>query len=177
MRVPLFSLLICIATALPARAEIWFDPDRLTGVAGAFCQQRPVGEVIAPDTQAQKIDLLPDIPDIIWPGAAVPAMPGISFGIRSVGTTADIYYPVLIEVTHPPFLNSGTTRQSYVTELGGEEPSINAYSFDTVEEMVPGPWRFRAWHNGALLYDVTFQVVAPELAPGVGDSCGGDFMS
>jgi len=80
-------------------------------------------------------------------------------------------------VTHPPFLNSGTTRQSYVTELGGEEPSINAYSFDTVEEMVTGPWRFRAWHNGALLYDVTFQVVAPELAPGVGDSCGGDFMS
>ena len=39
MRVPLFSLLICIATALPARPEIWFDPDRLTGVAGQVIKE------------------------------------------------------------------------------------------------------------------------------------------
>lgn len=158
-------------------ADAKFDASRLEVEYGAFCQMRTVDEMPAPDTHASKIDLLPETPVIRWPTNVVPAMPGISFGVRTQAPDGEIYYPVLIELTHPPFKTSGVTRQSYVSELGGEDASINAYSFDLFEEMVHGPWTFRAYHNGELLYEVRFDVVDPALVPGIGRNCEGDFLS
>ena len=86
-------------------------------------------------------------------------------------------YPVTIEVSHPPFIGSGMTHQSYVTTLGGEDASINAYSFDLNEEMVPGIWTIRALFDGAILYEVTFDVVSPDTVPTIGQDCGKDFLS
>lgn len=152
------------------------DPALISLEFGAFCQLTSVDSVEAPDTLAQRVDLLPRTPDIRWPGPVVPAKPGISFGVRTETGGAQMY-PVTIEVSHPPFIGSGMTHQSYVTTLGGEDPSINAYSFDLDEEMVPGSWTIRALFDGAILYEVTFEVVSPESVPMIGQDCGKDFLS
>ena len=144
---------------------------------GAFCQQRSVGEVEAPGTAAAKVDLLPDVPVIQWPTQRIPLLPGVSFGVRSETPNDITYDPVLIELIHPPFTLSGIKRQSYLTTLGGEGGSINAYSFDLLEEMVPGAWTIRALHNGVTLYEVTFDIVDPALAPGIGMDCEGQNIS
>ena len=173
------AFLILLVAFFPIRltAEAKFDPTRLLVEFGAFCQMRAVDEMPAPDTHASKIDLLPETPEIKWPTNVIPAMPGVSFGVRTEAPQGQTYYPVLIELTHPPFKNSGVTRQSYVSELGGEDASIHAYSFDLFEEMVHGRWTFRAYHNGETLYEVAFDVVDPSLVPGVGRDCKGDFIS
>lgn len=179
MRRAFFILLIpfLLPTLSWAQGAPVFDISRLSVQFGAFCQQRSVGEMPAPDTAASKIDLLPETPDIRWITQVIPAMPGVSFGVRTQTPDDQAIYPVLIELTHPPFKNSGVTRQRYVTELGGAEPSINAYSFDLFEELVHGTWTFRAYHNGDILYEVPFEVVDPSFAPGIGRDCTGDFVS
>lgn len=152
------------------------DP-RISVAFGAFCQVPSVDSLAAPEAHGEKIELLPNVPAIRWPGTRVPALPGVSFGVRSITASANPLSPVLIELFHPPFTASGRTEQRYVTSLGGEEPSINAYSFDSLEELVTGTWTFRAWHDGVLLYEVPFDVVPPEYAPGIGRDCAGEHIS
>ena len=178
LRPALLSLALLVPFAAQARNDAAiYDAELVSITYGAFCQQDSVGEVPAPDTAAEKIDLLPGAPEIRWPTHRIPAAPGISFGIRTKTAGDVVYSPVMIEVTHPPFPGSGTTRQSYVTQLGGEGASINAYSFDLPEEMVTGTWTFRAWHNGETLYEVRFEVVTPEAVPEIGADCGMEFIS
>ena len=172
----LLPLLTCLPLATAAQTAR-FDPVFTSGIFGAFCQQVSVGEMPAPGTAAQKIDLIPGTPDIRWPGPQVPATPGISFGIRTETLDGVALSPVLIEVTHPPFLRSGVTRQSYVTGLGGDGASINAYSFDTAEELVTVTWTFRAYHDGKTLYEVQFNVVPADALPHIAGGCDGYFGS
>lgn len=169
-------LLLLLPAPLWAEPAAEHDP-RLSIAFGAFCQVRSIGAVDAPDTAAEKIELLPNAPAIEWLTDRVPALPGVSFGVRSLAPDGTEFYPVLIELTHPPFHGSGITRQTYITELGGADPSINAYSFDTLQELVTGTWTFRAWHNGALLYRVTFEVLPAHLLPDVGRGCHGEQLS
>lgn len=173
------ALLLLTSLPLPVIADELpgaRDP-RISVAFGAFCQVASVDSVAAPDAHGEKIELLPNVPVIRWPGTRVPALPGVSFGVRSITASGEVLSPVLIELFHPPFTASGRTEQRYVTTLGGAEPSINAYSFDSLEELVTGTWTLRAWHDGVLLYDVPFDVVPPEFAPGIGRDCAGEHIS
>ena len=152
------------------------DPALTKIEIGSFCQVRSIDSVEAPDTYAQRVDLLEITPEIRWPGPVVPLLPGLSFGIRSE-TGGVLIEDVTIELSHPAFLGSGMTHQSYVTSLGGSDASINAYSFDLPEEMVTGTWTFRASTPGGTLYEVRFEVVPPGMLPEVGRDCGKDFIS
>ena len=174
MRIVLALFLASLA-ALRAGAQpapVWDQTVFSSVTFGAFCQLVTVDSVPAPDTAAQRVDLLPVTPDIRWPGTRIPALEGISFGVRTETIGGAVIDPVLVELTHPPFHESGTTRQSYLTVLGGSGASINAYSFDLPEELVTGTWTLQAFHDGQLLYHVRFEVVAPAQAPGIGTSCG-----
>ena len=165
-----------ILLALPAQAAEdgpSFDSEVLSIKFGAFCKLVSVGEVPAPETHAQKIDLLPETPEIRWETRVIPAAPGISFGVRTQTHSDDVLSPVLIELIHPPFTSSGQNAQRYVTVLGGEGPSINAYSFDLMEEMEPGEWILSAYHNGEMLYRVPFHVVPAEELPQIAGGCEG----
>ncbi len=175
-RMPIMrTLMACLALLIPALAgaqdTVRVDDGRLRITYGAFCQQLSVGEVAAPDTLANKVDLLPSTPDIRWPGTRIPAAPGISFGVRSETPDGATYDPVVIEVSHPPLGGTGPDRQSYLTRLGGDGPSINAYSFDVPEELVTGQWTLRATYFGRLLYQVTFDVVPAETMPQIANAC------
>lgn len=169
--VRIFSLLFLLAAG-PVRAGVeHVDDARLRVAIGAFCQLRSVAEQPAENTVAKKIDLLEYVPEIRWPTDVVAAAPGLSFGIVSRTVDGAVLDPVLIELMHPPFLKSGATYQSYSTRLGGEDPAINAYSFDVGEEMVPGSWTFRATHRGELLYEVRFEVVPAAMLPEMAGGC------
>lgn len=156
-----------------AGGAVYVDETRLAITYGAFCQLASVGEVPAPGTHADKIDLMPVVPDIRWPGTSVPAVPGISFGVRSTSPEGVIFDPVVIELRHPPFGGIGPSRQIYITRLGGDGASINAYSFDLPEELVTGMWTLRATHDGQVLYEVSFDVVPPALLPQITGGCDG----
>lgn len=150
-----------------------YDASRLTITFGAFCQRPSVGEVPAPDTAAKKIDLIDGTPEIRWPGHVIPAAPGISFGVRTMTHDAESLWPVMIELTHPAFAESGTSHQTYYTTLGGSDASINAYSFDLPEELVTGTWTLTAVYAGDVLYSVNFEVVPAEALPEIANGCIG----
>lgn len=165
------ALLLLASGSLAAQDSVWVDADRLRITYGAFCQQISVGEIVAPDTLANKVDLLPATPDIRWPGTKIPAAPGVSFGVRSEAPDGAIYDPVVVTVTHPPLGGTGPEQQSYVTRLGGDSASINAYSFDVAEELVPGRWTLSASYLDRPLFEVPFDVVAAGQIPHIANAC------
>ncbi|WP_422827148.1 DUF3859 domain-containing protein [Thalassococcus sp. BH17M4-6] len=154
-----------------------FDARLITLTQGIFCEVESSDSVAAPGTVAGKIDLYDYVPEFQWIGGRVPAVMGLSFGLRSVTVSDQPLQGVVISLTHPPFRGSGATQQSYVTSLGGPGPSINAYTFDLPEELVTGTWTFTANHNGREVYRASFEVVPPQAEPEIANSCGGAPMS
>ncbi|MHA6346263.1 DUF3859 domain-containing protein [Roseivivax sp. CAU 1761] len=166
-------LLLLAATGRAAAGSAEFDPLRFDLQQGIFCEVRTDGRAPAPDTVAGEIELFSEIPDFQWLGARVPAVPGISFGVRTEARDARIYSGVTMRLTHPAFRRSGATEQSYVTSLGGAGVSINAYTFDTAEELALGIWTFTARHGDEVLYHAQFEVVPPAAEPRIAAACGG----
>lgn len=154
-----------------AEASLTFDPSRFLLEQGVFCDQPNVGSVDAPDTVAGVVELFAETPEFQWFTKQVPAVPGISFGIRTRALDGAYYPGVTITLTHPPFAESGATRQSYVSQLGGDGVSINAYTFDEPEEMARGTWTFTATQAGRVLYRAEFEVVSPAAQPHIAAAC------
>ncbi|MFD1341962.1 DUF3859 domain-containing protein [Litorisediminicola beolgyonensis] len=165
-------LFACLATPLLA-GSVTYDPSRFILEQGVFCEVPTTGSLPAPGTAAGQIELFDEVPEFQWHTARLPAVPGLSFGIRSEATDGLNYPGVVLTLTHPPFSESGVTRQSYVTALGGFGLSINAYTFDLEEELVTGTWVFTATAGDTELYRATFEVVPPALMPEIAAACGG----
>ncbi|MHA6326879.1 DUF3859 domain-containing protein [Roseivivax sp. CAU 1753] len=156
-----------------AQAQALYDPSKLALEQGVFCDVDAVGEIDAPGTAAGKIELFETIPDFLWQTNVVPAVPNVSFGIKTDALDGSVYDDVILTLTHPPFLDSGIAEQAYVTELGGRGTSLNAYTFDLPEERVPGEWVFRAIRAGEVLYEARFTVVPRHMAPDIAATCEG----
>ncbi|QFS84224.1 hypothetical protein FIU97_15830 [Roseivivax sp. THAF40] len=168
------SLIALLATCGPAFADaLTYDPSKLALEQGVFCDVPSIGEIEAPGTAAGKIELFEDIPDFQWRTDVVPAVPNVSFGIKSNALDGQLYDDVLLTLTHPPFLDSGVEEQAYVTDLGGVSTSINAYTFDMPEERVTGEWIFRAIRDDEVLYEARFTVVPRSMAPDIAAACEG----
>ncbi|SFQ46920.1 protein of unknown function [Roseivivax halotolerans] len=165
-------VLLCLI-ASPAFSEVDYDPAQFAVEQGVFCDVPSVGEMEAPGTVAGKIELFETIPEFQWQTNVVPAVPDVSFGIKTESLDGAAYPGVVLTLTHPPFTETGTTRQAYVTSLGGTGTSINAYTFDVPEEQVPGLWTFRAEQNGEVLYEARFRVVTAAEAPEIAAMCEG----
>ncbi|SFE46260.1 DUF3859 domain-containing protein [Roseivivax sediminis] len=169
-----FALLIAgsAAAAEPSTA-LDYDPDQFEIVQGVFCEVPTTGRSEAPGTVAGHVDLFAEVPEFQWLTNVVPAVPGLSFGVKTTARDGMVYDGVVLTLTHPAFRDSGATAQSYVTMLGGASTSINAYTFDTQEELAPGIWSFTATRNGRVLYSALFEVVPPSAAPEIANACGG----
>jgi hypothetical protein len=139
---------------------------------GIFCSVPTRGSAVAPGTVAGRIELFETVPDFQWAGTRVPAVPGLSFGVKSRARDARLYLNVIMTLRHPRFERSGAETQSYITALGGEDASINAYTFDTAEELALGSWTFTARAEGKTLFEARFEVVPPEEEPVIAASCG-----
>lgn len=173
----LLALLALTSPAFAESATARFDSGLLSLTQGVFCEVDSIGAIDAPGTVAGKIELYDSVPEFQWLSARVPAVQGLSFGIRTNTRNGLLLDGVVITLTHPAFTVSGATRQTYVTALGGPGPSINAYTFDVSEEMVQGTWTFTAEQNGREIYQAKFEVVSPLAEPEIANSCGFTPMS
>lgn len=164
----------CLTLTAPAAwASAEYDASSLWLEQGVFCAVPIVDEMPAPGTAAGKIELFEGVPEFQWVTNEVPAVENISFGIKTEALDGRVYDNVILTLTHPEFRDSGINVQRYVTSLGGNGTSINAYSFDTLEEMEPGIWTFSATRDGELVYRASFRVVPPALSPEIAAACGG----
>ncbi len=144
---------------------------------GIFCEIESVARMDAPGTAAGHIDLYERTPEFQWIGTVVPAVPGLSFGVRVETPDALSFADTVITLTHPPLIGTDITEQTYVTVLGGAGASVNAYTFDLPEELVTGTWTFVARQDGEELYRAEFTVVPASQAPRISAECKGNLMS
>ena len=128
--------------------------------AGVLCAAEPVATQPAPDTIAGFINVIDGDPEFVSHGRLVPAVIGISFGVRSAAVAQE--FPVVeIIVTHPPMGPDGVTRQSYLSDIGTTAPSMSFYAFEFDEELVLGDWTFTAMAGEEILWSAGFEVVSP----------------
>lgn len=171
-------LLAFVATPLLAQnGPAYFDPSQVNVTYGVFCAVQTEGVKEAPGTEAGAINLYSEVPEFEWNTALVPAMLGMTFGIKTdVLTDADLS-GVFITVTHPPFPDSGTSEEVYITNFEVVGQNINAYSFDMPYEVQRGTWTFTATVEGKQIYSMDFKVVDPALVPNMAGSCHGTIIS
>lgn len=175
MRITFFYSALAIGWGVCASAQTDEFKSPMLGFfeAGVLCAQDGGTVRDAPDTVAGTTHVVTDAPPFVSTGRAVPAVTGIGFGVRSglIGTFAQD--GVVMSITHPPFAGSGTTEQSFITQIGPKgSPGITFYQFDYGYELALGDWTMTATTGGIVLYEVTFTVVPPSALPELADVCG-----
>lgn len=160
------SVIIAFAgTASLAEPEIYSNPDLISDFEyGLICNVDTVGSMVAPDTDIGSIG-------IIGPStfsahsAIVPAMLGLSFGIKVRSAEGVMLGVIKVSITHPPNKQSGTTSESWESSIPQDGGATHLFTFDVPAELVTGEWMLSAYKDGILLYRMTFDVVNPADAP------------
>lgn len=172
---PLLALL-----PLPALAQsgpAYFDPDKVSVTYGVFCEVFTEGTKEAPGTEAGEINLYSEVPQFEWNTSIVPAMIGMTFGVKVEILDGVDRGEVFMSVTHPPFGGSGRTEDIYITDFEVVNENINAFSFDFPYELQVGEWVFVASQDGKQIYRMEFKVVDPAVIPTIAGACGADILS
>lgn len=179
VRMILRSLILTCALAIGWGATVLAQStDRISEAigfleAGVICAPPSIGTREAPDTVAGTTHVIEDAPPFVSTGRVVPAALGIGFGVRSGMAGVLGQDGVVMTVTHPPFAQSGATRQSFETYIGPQDtPAVTFYQFDYPYEMALGEWVMSASVEGVPLYEVTFTVVPPAALPQLAEVCG-----
>jgi hypothetical protein len=127
-------------------------------VRGIFCAPAETGRREAPGTMSGWIHV-PDGPvEMVAEGAVAPAVLGMGFGVRFQRAGAGLA-ELRFEVRHPPMEPGAVTIQSW--ESFSEAGVVDSifFQFDVPEELVTGPWEFRAYAGGETLFRAPFVVV------------------
>ena len=157
---------IFAATVLQAEPPVYLDDKKIAGFEyGLVCKFPVSGSKFAPDTDAGEINIIDGEVHFSAHGTVIPAILGMSFGIKSILHQGDQLDGVVFKVVHPPLLNSGRTEQSWIGDMSSQYPASQLYSFDLPSELVTGIWTISAHKDGALLYSVAFDVVWPKDSP------------
>ncbi len=149
--------------------------DRL--VYGVYCADAPVELEPAPDTAAGVVNIMPDLPVMRAETTLVPAQIGIGFGVLVETRDGEVFDPVLVTITHPPYRDSGIEVERWTTSLDDQDPGLVGFSFEVASELVTGPWTFEAEHDGELLFRIDFEVVPAGLLPDLAQGCSGAILS
>ncbi len=164
--IALSASFIFAATVLQAEPPVYLDDTKFAGFEyGLVCELRVSGSTVAPDTDAGEMNIIQGDVHFSAHGTVVPAILGMSFGIKSLLHQGDQLDGVVFKVVHPPLLNSGRTEQSWVGDMSWEYSTPQLYSFDFPSELVTGIWTISAHKDDALLYSVAFTVVSPKDTP------------
>ena len=162
-----FILALAFAGTIAAAQDKSFtNPDLIDGFEyGLVCDTNVVGAAKAPDTDIGEINIIAG--DVVFSahGTLVPAIPGLSFGVKSRASGAMLLDDVTFRVTHPPLIGTGTTEQSWQGYIEASRLSAQLYSFDMPSELVTGTWTLSAYQRDTLLYQISFDVIAPKDAP------------
>ncbi|MFZ1470419.1 MAG: hypothetical protein WAT09_15805 [Paracoccaceae bacterium] len=136
---------------------------------GVFCALQAMDRMPAPGTTDGWIHVPTGNVRFHWPDRqVVPAAIGLAFGVKATGAvgwsseTAEVrVYRPGHEV--PDVWNAG------ISEWGG---TLSFFRFDTVDELIPGLWRFEVWEGDIRHYQVQFQVVPADAVPDLVQACG-----
>lgn len=175
----LFHTGMARAQTMPQSSTIWFDATRIAELEiGLICYVDVTGTEPAPDTILGEINRIANDPVIDWHGTRVPAILGLTFGIKTRAVEGGDMTDVEILTHHPPFGPQNTTVERWYSNIFAGDLTTRAFTFDFPYEMATGLWVFEARSNGTLLYRVEFNVVPPEQAPLQSEICNGNaFMS
>ncbi len=165
---------VTVALASATWAEEGDLAGRLLGSfeAGIFCAPETVGTSVAPDTVAGTTHVVEVTPEFLSNSRQVPAVIGIGFGVLAKAKRENLF-DVTMVVTHPPMGPEGVTRQSFLTAIPADAPSMTYYQFDRESELLPGQWTLEALYEGETVYRARFMVVPPEALPALASACGG----
>lgn len=145
---------------------------------GIFCKMPAEAQIPAPETTVGFIWDPLELPEITWKQSRVPAVPGVSFGMR--GRAAKDSVAVTVRVTHPPFRGSNSTEEVWSSTYYAYAESANYYSLEHDYELVTGDWRIEVTDTatGKSLFRSDFVVVPPYQAPHIAKACGtGNWIS
>ena len=176
-----FALITSIAFAFAASAtenNVYTNPDLVAEIEyGLICNTRITGTTDAPDTDSGSVNVLTGTINFTSHGTVVPAILGLSFGVKS-RTSEDSINEVTIRVTHPPLIGTGTTEQSWQGYMQSSQLLAQLYKFEDPSELAIGTWVISAYKNETLLYSIPFTVVSPADAPAyLKNLCKGENMS
>jgi len=139
--------------------------------AGIVCSPPSSERVAAPDTTAGYVDIVENYPPFSTASRQVPAILGVSFGVRYQSKVRDFIDAELI-VTHPPMLDGGATTQRWQTDIWADRETGSYFGFDFDYELVEGPWTIEAQVDGEVVFRAHFDVVAPDVVPELTTLCG-----
>lgn len=155
-----------------------FVSDRIASlVHGVYCADGPIDLEAAPGTAAGVVNIVPDLPEMRAVTTLVPAQIGIGFGVLATPQAGLTLDPVDVTITHPPYPDSGIEVEHWQTRLDGDRTGLVGFSFEVEGELVTGPWRFQASHEGEILFDMRFDVVQPSRLPELTQGCGVAILS
>lgn len=139
---------------------------------GVGCQVAATGQAAAPDTRAGAISLLPQTRILLWERTRLPAMPGVTFGMRLMGDgTAR---RVTTTVTHPPMGADRVIVQSWDWLLSGPPSQFTGYTLEEPAELLTGTWRITVTEGDTVLAAQDFTVVPPAQAADIARACASD---
>ncbi len=163
-----FALTTSIAFAFAASATetgIYTNPDLIAEIEyGLICNAQITGTTDAPDTDSGSVNILSGGVTFTSHSIIVPAILGVSFGVKSRTGQGPIE-DVTIRVTHPPLIGTGTTEQSWQGYMQSSQLLAQLYKFEFPSELALGTWTISAYKGEVLLYSVPFTVVSPANAP------------
>jgi len=165
-----------LAAALPGRADdvppAFLSEDVARFSAGIYCPDAPVRKDPAPGTASGTINIVEPPAEFTVETQRIPAVPGVGFGIL-IELVLGVSHEATILVTHPPFPDTGITRETWISELDSSV-SLNGFTFEHLYELQPGIWSFTAvGDDGEPIYAIAFDVVDPTEAPELAGICAG----
>lgn len=140
--------------------------------AGVICAPASTETRPAPDTLAGTTHVIDEDPPFVSNARRVPAVLGIGFGVKSVGSAANGLDDVTMVVTHPAMGAQKIETQTYGTFISSLSSSLTFYQFDYNYELLPGIWNMTAMQGETVLYSVNFEVLPPEQVPELASVCG-----
>lgn len=172
VRQAIIALLIC---PLPAMAAgVSFDERRVEQLRyGLVCGSDTSETMPAPDTASGTIQKREDWQKIILETQVIPLVKGLALGVDIQPAAPRVLGNVKIIVTHPPFIGSGLTTDSWNSDFDASGSNLNFFEFEHPYEMVEGEWTIEARKGFRTLYSVTFQVVSPDTVPEMAKLCDG----
>jgi len=136
-----------------------------------ICEITFQGRREAPLTGSGILNLVEQNQPLDLPTTRVPAVPGLSFGMRVTYPDGPVPDGVRMVVTHPPLGAAGVTVESWGVSLAPDEPNLNMFTFEKPYELVEGRWVFRLMAGETVHAEAAFDVVPDIAAPEVMDAC------
>lgn len=172
MRLTLSLLAIWPFTAFADIPANIVSPDVTFFESGIACDPPSVAEQPAPNTVAGFTSSFIEDVDFVSNTHVVPAVLGLSFGVKTQMRDAAGLIDATMTVTHPPMGPDKVTRQFHTNSISGQSITERLYAFDFEYELLLGTWQLEAKKDGKIIYRATFEVVSPSVVPDLAAICG-----